>query len=261
MSQEKIILLVADAETNRILGVTQTGEVQSVFAAQPPLPGLSALVRADDGSLFAACAASHEIVRLALDGRHVKTFAAPGMQEPVGMDLDMAGNLFVASRRGNALVKLDSNGEVVAQREIAKPRAVFLSRRSSQQRFVGVTQEGSSIISIFAAADLSPVASQDLCASMEAMLNSEHIAPQLVYMADAERNEILTFADHTRAFHREAAYRVGASPVAFAEATEGIFVCCAGSGEIWWQTQAAAPFERFTKSKIGLPVAAVYWHE
>jgi hypothetical protein len=261
MSQEKISLLVADAETNRILGVTQTGELRTVCAGQPPLPGLSALVRAADGRLFAACAATHEIICLAPDGQHLKTFSAPSLQAPGSLDLDVEGNLYVTSRQGKALVKFNQAGQVVAQREISQPKAVFLSRHSSQQRFVGVTQTGSDTILIFAAADLTPVASQDLGASMAGMLNSEFIAPQLVYMTDPVRHEILTFADHTRAFHREAVYHAGQEPGALAEGPAGVFVCCTGSGDIWVQRQSAAPFEPFTKHRIGHPVAAVWLDE
>jgi hypothetical protein len=99
------------------------------------------------------------------------------------------------------------------------------------------------------------VASQELGVSMAGMLNSEHVAPHLVYIADAERHEILTFADHTRAFHRQATYRVGIAPTGFAERPGGIFICCPGSGEVWVQKQASAPFERFTKQPLGHPVA------
>src|SRR5262249_18615071 len=128
MTQGKVVLLVADAEKDSIIGVTQTGELRKVFNALPPLPGIRDLAQADEGRLFVACAASNEIVCLSPDGRYLKTFSAPCIEEPGSLDLDVAGNLYVTSRQGKALVKLDRDGKIIAQREISQPRAVFLSR-------------------------------------------------------------------------------------------------------------------------------------
>jgi len=125
-------LLVSDLGNAAIRRVTPAGVVSTLIAT-PSIDGVGVAARfraplrgtlAPDGALLVADSLSHrvrrvtragEVTTVAGDGHERWLVGGPALQvalaEPSGVALDPAGNLYVAVRNGNAIVKVSTTGE------------------------------------------------------------------------------------------------------------------------------------------------------
>lgn len=246
-------LVLADGRSGTLRVVTGTGEVLGALDLEAAPPVLGPVARASDGMLLVLAARAGEVIRCSPAGAWVEALGRGHLVEGCAVAADVLGNVYVADRGAHALVKFDRRGSLVARRPISHPRTLLLSRWSSGQRYIAVTREDSTEITILLTADLSPVSSQDLGRRVEGLLNSEIVAPRLVYMTEPEAGTVHTFVDRGGRFNPHRTYRLGAGPTGIAEANEGVFVCCRDSGELWVQRAAGLEFERIAASGLGWP--------
>lgn len=174
-------------------------------------------------------------------GKNLAIIKSDRLQKIEDICVDARNNIYVICSHGE-VQKFDCRGKLLHTHPISNPCSLFLSRHSSNEMFLAVTQKDSNAITVFQSSCLDRLVTQDLSFAATGMLNSELVDPTLVYMSDRQNNRVVVFEDYGRKFHYKCDFKVGVAPSKIIESESGIFVVCQEKGELWWQKNKGEQF-------------------